>query len=184
LRGVRRIDTRLPGPVLIEGVVHGDARGFFTESYRRSVFAELGVDAEFVQDNHSRSSLGVVRGLHYQVGQGKLVRCVRGSIVDVYVDIRRGSPTFGEWEAVELTDENGLQVFIPDGFAHGFCVTSDLADVTYKVTTYYDPSAEVSIAYDDPDIGVRWPDVELRVSERDAASPRLADVADELPFSY
>jgi dTDP-4-dehydrorhamnose 3,5-epimerase len=170
--------------VLIEGVLHGDARGFFTETYRRDAFAELGVDAEFVQDNHSRSTLGVLRGLHYQVGQAKLVRCARGSILDVWVDLRRGSPTFGEWEAAELTDENARQVFIPNGFAHGFCVTSDIADVTYKVSTYYDPSAEAGIAYDDPDIGVDWPDIELRVSERDAAAPRLADVADDLPFEF
>jgi dTDP-4-dehydrorhamnose 3,5-epimerase len=181
---VRRIDTRLAGPVLIEGVLHGDARGFFTETYRRDAFAELGVDAELVQDNHSRSTRGVLRGLHYQVGQAKLVRCARGSIVDVWVDLRRGSPTFGEWEAAELTDENARQVFIPDGFAHGFCVTSEIADVTYKVSSYYDPSAEAGIAYDDPDIGIAWPDIELRVSDRDAAAPRLAEVADSLPFEF
>ncbi|HEY1597631.1 MAG TPA: dTDP-4-dehydrorhamnose 3,5-epimerase [Thermoleophilaceae bacterium] len=181
---MRRIDTRLAGPVLIEGVLHGDARGFFTETYRRDAFAQLGVDAEFVQDNHSRSSRGVLRGLHYQVGQAKLVRCSRGSIVDVWVDLRRGSPTFGEWESAELSDENARQIFIPDGFAHGFCVTSDLADVTYKVSTYYDPSAEAGIAYDDPDIAIGWPDIELSVSERDAGAPRLADVADSLPFVY
>jgi dTDP-4-dehydrorhamnose 3,5-epimerase len=181
---VRRIDTRLAGPALIEGVLHGDARGFFTETYRRDAFAQLGVDAEFVQDNHSRSSRGVLRGLHYQVGQAKLVRCSRGSIVDVWVDLRRGSPTFGEWESAELSDENARQIFVPDGFAHGFCVTSDLADATYKVSTYYDPSAEAGIAYDDPDIAIGWPDIELSVSERDAGAPRLADVADSLPFVY
>jgi dTDP-4-dehydrorhamnose 3,5-epimerase len=181
---VRRIDTRLAGPVLIEGVVHGDARGFFTETYRRDAFAELGVGAELVQDNQSRSSRGVLRGLHYQVGQAKLVRCARGSIVDVWVDLRRGSPSFGEWESAELTDENARQIFIPEGFAHGFCVTSDVADVTYKVSAYYDPAAESGIAYDDPDIGIAWPDIELRVSERDAAAPRLAQVAGSLPFEY
>jgi dTDP-4-dehydrorhamnose 3,5-epimerase len=181
---VRRIETRLAGAVLIEGVVHGDARGFFAETFRRDSFAALGVDDEFVQDNHSRSSLGVLRGLHYQVGQAKLVRCARGSILDVWVDLRRGSPTFGEWESAELTDANARQVYIPNGFAHGFCVTSELADVTYKVTAYYDPSAEAGIAYDDPDIGIRWPAIELRVSERDAASPRLTELADSLPFEY
>lgn len=181
---MRRIDTRLAGPVLIEGVVHGDARGFFTETYRRDAFAELGVGAELVQDNQSRSSRGVLRGLHYQVGQAKLVRCARGSIVDVWVDLRRGSPSFGEWESAELTDENARQIFIPEGFAHGFCVTSDVADVTYKVSAYYDPAAESGIAYDDPDIGIAWPDIELRVSERDAAAPRLAQVAGSLPFEY
>jgi dTDP-4-dehydrorhamnose 3,5-epimerase len=126
----------------------------------------------------------VLRGLHYQVGQAKLVRCARGSILDVWVDLRRGSPTFGEWESAELTDANARQVYIPNGFAHGFCVTSELADVTYKVTAYYDPSAEAGIAYDDPDIGIRWPAIELRVSERDAASPRLTELADSLPFEY
>jgi dTDP-4-dehydrorhamnose 3,5-epimerase len=170
--------------VLIEGVLHGDARGFFTETYRRDAFAGLGVDAELVQDNQSRSTRGVLRGLHYQVGQAKLVRCARGSILDVWVDLRRGSPTFGEWEGADLTDDNARQIFIPDGFAHGFCVTSDVADVTYKVSSYYDPSAEAGIAYDDPDIDIGWPDIELRVSDRDAAAPRLADVADGLPFEY
>jgi dTDP-4-dehydrorhamnose 3,5-epimerase len=181
---VRRIDTRLAGPVLIVGVVHGDSRGFFTETYRADQLVELGVADTFVQDNQSRSSLGVLRGLHYQVGQGKLVRCARGSILDVYVDLRRGSPTFGEWESIELTDENGRQVYIPDGFAHGFCVTSEVADVVYKVSAYYDPSAEAGVAYDDPEIGIRWPELELRVSDRDAAAPRLADVVDDLPFTY
>jgi dTDP-4-dehydrorhamnose 3,5-epimerase len=181
---VRRIETQLSGPVLIEGVLHGDSRGFFTETYRRDAFTELGVHDEFVQDNHSRSTRGVLRGLHYQVGQAKLVRCPRGSILDVWVDLRRGSPTFGEWESAELSDENARQIYIPNGFAHGFCVTSEIADAAYKVSTYYDPSAEAGIAYDDPEIGIRWPDIELRVSERDAAAPRLADVADSLPFAY
>jgi dTDP-4-dehydrorhamnose 3,5-epimerase len=181
---VRAIETRLEGPVLIEGAVHGDARGFFTETYRRDAYAELGVRDEFVQDNHSRSTRGVLRGLHYQVGQAKLVRCARGSILDVWVDLRRGSPTFGVWESAELTDQNARHVYIPDGFAHGFCVTSEIADVTYKVSTYYDPSAEAGIRYDDPDIGIEWPDIELRVSDRDAAAPRLAEVADGLPFEY
>jgi dTDP-4-dehydrorhamnose 3,5-epimerase len=181
---MRRIDTRLAGPVLIEGVVHGDARGFFTETYRQDALAELGVRDNFVQDNHSRSSLGVLRGMHYQVGQSKLVRCARGSILDVCVDLRRGSPGFGEWESVELTDENARQIYIPNGFAHGFCVTSDVADVVYKVSTYYDPSAEAGIAHDDPEIGIQWPKLELRVSERDASAPRLAEVTEDLPFTY
>jgi dTDP-4-dehydrorhamnose 3,5-epimerase len=181
---VRAIETRLEGSILIEGAVHGDARGFFTETYRRDAYAELGVRDEFVQDNHSRSTRGVLRGLHYQVGQAKLVRCARGSILDVWVDLRRGSPSFGAWESAELTDENARHVYIPDGFAHGFCVTSEIADVTYKVSTYYDPSAEAGIRYDDPDIGIEWPDIELRVSDRDAAAPRLAEVADGLPFEY
>jgi dTDP-4-dehydrorhamnose 3,5-epimerase len=181
---VRAIETRLEGSILIEGAVHGDARGFFTETYRRDAYAELGVRDEFVQDNHSRSTRGVLRGLHYQVGQAKLVRCARGSILDVWVDLRRGSPSFGAWDSAELTDQNARHVYIPDGFAHGFCVTSEIADVTYKVSTYYDPSAEAGIRYDDPDIGIEWPDIELRVSDRDAAAPRLAQVADGLPFEY
>jgi dTDP-4-dehydrorhamnose 3,5-epimerase len=181
---VRRIESELEGPLLLEGVVHGDPRGFFTETYRESVLADLGVTDRFVQDNHSRSSRGVLRGMHYQLGQAKLVRCARGSIVDVVVDIRRGSPTFGRWEGVELSDENARQLYVPVGFAHGFCVTSEIADVIYKVSAYYDPSAEAGIAYDDPDVGIEWPDIELTVSERDAAAPRLAEVADGLPFSY
>ena len=181
---MRRLDTRLSGSVLIEGVVHGDARGFFTESYRRDAFADLGVSDEFVQDNHSRSARGVLRGMHYQVGQAKLVRCPRGSILDVVVDLRRGSPTFGEWEGHELTDENARQLYVPSGFAHGFCVTSELADVVYKVSTYYDPSAEATLAYDDPDVGIEWPQIDLQLSERDRSAPRLAEVAESLPFSY
>jgi dTDP-4-dehydrorhamnose 3,5-epimerase len=182
--GVRRINTTLEGPVLLEGKLHGDSRGFFMETYRANTFSEIGVGGEFVQDNHSRSSRGVLRGMHYQVGQGKLVRCARGAILDVVVDIRRGSPTFGRWEGYELTDDNARQVYVPVGFAHGFCVTSDLADVVYKVTAYYDPSAEAGIAYDDPSIGIAWPDIPLTVSERDAAAPRLAEVAERLPFTY
>src|SRR3954462_9544448 len=133
-RAMRRLDTRLEGPVLIEPVVHGDARGFFFESYRREIYTELGVPQEMVQDNHSRSRHGVVRGMHFQVGEGvaKLVRCGRGTIVDVLVDIRRGSPTWGEWETFELSEENGHVLYAPVGFAHGFCVTSGVADVLYK----------------------------------------------------
>jgi dTDP-4-dehydrorhamnose 3,5-epimerase len=181
---MRRIEARLPGPVLIEGVLHRDSRGFFAETYRRDKFAELGIGDEFVQDNHSRSTRGVLRGMHYQRGQAKLVRCLRGSILDVWVDLRRGSPTFGQWDSAELTDENARQVYIPDGFAHGFCVTSEIADVTYKVSAVYDPVAEGGIAYNDPGLGIEWPDIELRVSDRDAAAPRLADAADGLPFEF
>ena len=184
---MRRLDTRLEGPLLLEPAVHGDRRGFFLESYRRETMAELGVDVDFVQDNHSRSTRGVLRGMHYQVGEGqaKLVRCVRGSILDVLVDLRRGSPTFGEWEAHELSDENAHQVFAPVGFAHGFCVTSDVADVGYKCSSYYDPEIERGIAYDDPDVGIAWPgDLELSVSQRDRAAPRLREVEPGLPFVY
>src|SRR3954471_18951540 len=136
------IATRLDGPLVVKPAVHGDARGFFMETYRRSAYAEAGIGEEFVQDNHSRSRRGVVRGMHFQPGQAKLVRCARGTILDVLVDIRPGSPTFGQWEAYELSDAEGPQLYCPDGFAHGFCVTSDVADVVYKVSTYYDASIE------------------------------------------
>jgi dTDP-4-dehydrorhamnose 3,5-epimerase len=183
---MRRLETRLEGPILVEPLVHGDHRGFFQETYRKNVYAELGIHDDFVQDNHSRSDRGIVRGMHFQVGAGmaKLVRCGRGAIVDVVVDLRRGSPAFGEWEAFELNDENLHQLYCPVGFAHGFCVTSDVADVMYKCSGYYDESIERGIKYDDPEIGIRWPDVELIPSDRDANNPRLSEIADELPFVY
>jgi dTDP-4-dehydrorhamnose 3,5-epimerase len=181
---VERLETRLEGPVLLAPTVHGDNRGFFLETYRRDAYAELGIADDFVQDNHSLSRRGIVRGMHFQPGQSKLVRCARGSVLDVIVDIRRGSPTFGEWEAVELDAERHLQLYVPDGFAHGFCVLSDLADLTYKVSTYYDPAAESGFQYDDPQVGIEWPEVELKPSERDANAPPLADIAGSLPFSY
>ena len=174
---MRRVDTRLDGPVLIEPVVHGDARGFFQETYRKAVFADLGVHEEFVQDNHSRSRLGVLRGMHFQPGQAKLVRCARGSILDVLVDIRPGSPSFGQWESFALDDETHRQLYVPDGFAHGFCVTSELADVVYKVSTYYDPDAESGFRFDDPEVGIEWPEgIELQVSDRDRTAPLLSEL--------
>lgn len=180
------VQTRLEGPVLIEPKVFGDQRGFFVESYRANVLAELGVTEPFVQDNHSRSGLGVVRGMHFSVGEGqaKLVRCARGSILDVVVDIRRGSPAFGRWEAHTLDDERLRQLYVPIGFAHGFCVTSEVADVVYKCSSYYDPEVERGFAYNDPEVGIEWPEIELVVSQRDTAAPRLADIADTLPFTY
>jgi dTDP-4-dehydrorhamnose 3,5-epimerase len=184
---MQRLETRLEGPVLIKPVVHGDERGFFHESYRRNAYAELGVRDEFVQDNHSRSAHGVVRGMHFQVGDGtaKLVRCGRGAILDVLVDIRRGSPTFGEWEAFELTDGNLHQLYCPIGFAHGFCVLSDTADVLYKQSAYYDPEIESGFAYDDPDVAIAWPaGIELKPSQRDATAPLLREIEAELPFVY
>ncbi len=183
---MERVESRLEGPILVKPVVHGDERGFFQETYRREVFAELGIADEFVQDNHSRSRHGIVRGMHFQVGQGmaKLVRCARGAIVDVLIDLRKGSPTFGEWEAFELNDENSHQLYCPIGFAHGFCVTGEMADVMYKCSGYYDGSIERGIAYNDPDVGIEWPDVELIPSERDATAPRLRDIEGELPFRY
>jgi len=183
---VRVLETRLDGPLLFEPQVRGDARGFFLESYRQSILADYGVHDRFVQDNHSRSARGVVRGMHFAIGNGqaKLVRCARGSILDVLVDLRRGSPTFGEWEAFDLDDARALQLYAPVGFAHGFCATSELADAIYKCSTYYDPSAERGIAYDDPEVGIEWPNLELSVSERDSNAPRLAEVVDDLPFVY
>jgi dTDP-4-dehydrorhamnose 3,5-epimerase len=184
---MRRLDIRLEGPMLIEPQVLGDERGFFVETYRRSVFGELGMPEEMVQDNHSRSRRGIVRGMHFQIGSGvaKLVRCARGSILDVVVDIRRGSPTFGEWEAFELSEENMRIAYCPIGFAHGFCTLSDEADVIYKQSGYYSGDTERGIRYNDPDVAIAWPEgLELVPSMRDANAPLLRDVADELPFTY
>lgn len=181
---MERLPTRLDGLVLLAPPVHGDERGFFVETFREQLWAEHGVTGPFVQDNQSRSRRGTLRGIHFQVhpGQGKLVRCARGAVWDVVVDLRRGSPTFGEWEAVELSDENGWQLWIPIGFGHGFCVTSDVADFVYKCTAYYDPETEAGIRFDDPDIGIEWPLAEPLVSERDRVAPALAAVRDALPF--
>ncbi len=180
---MQRLPTNLEGPVLIEVVAHGDDRGFFMETYRRSTFQELGVAEELIQDNHSRSRQGIVRGMHFQPGMGKLVRCARGTILDVVVDLRRSSPAFGQWEMFELSDSNRRQLYCPNGFAHGFCVVSDIADVIYKTSAYYDPSLESGFAYNDPAVGIEWPrEVELSVSERDRTAPALADIADTLPF--
>lgn len=182
---MRTVPIELTGPLLLEPTVHGDERGFFVESYRAEALAELGVGDAWVQDNHSRSSRGVVRGMHFAVGDGqaKLVRCARGSIVDVLVDIRRGSPDFGRWEAYELDDSSLRMLYAPIGFAHGFCVVSDVADVTYKLSSYYDPEVERGFAYDDPEVGIEWPALDLQVSQRDATAPSLSDIAAELPFS-
>jgi dTDP-4-dehydrorhamnose 3,5-epimerase len=177
-----QLRTELDGPILVKPKVHGDARGFFLETYRRDAYVALGIDADFVQDNHSRSRQGVVRGMHFQPGQAKLVRCVRGSIVDVVCDIRPGSPGFGQWEALELSDENAHQLYVPDGFGHGFAVTSEIADVVYKVSSYYDPDAESGFRFDDPEVGIEWPDIELTPSARDTSAPLLSEIADSLPF--
>ncbi|HEY2718996.1 MAG TPA: dTDP-4-dehydrorhamnose 3,5-epimerase [Solirubrobacteraceae bacterium] len=187
---MRVLPTRLPGLLTIEPVSYGDERGFFCETYRGEWHAELGLaeDERFVQDNHSRSSRGVLRGMHFQLGAGvaKLVRCARGRILDVGVDLRRGSPTYGQWEARELSDENMHALFVPVGFAHGFCVLSDVADVIYKQTAYYDPQLERGIAWNDPDVAIAWPlpEQELTISERDAVAPPLHELKDELPFVY
>jgi dTDP-4-dehydrorhamnose 3,5-epimerase len=180
------LETRLGGLVLLEPEVHGDERGFLLETFSAAAWAEAGVEVEFVQDNHSRSRRGILRGLHFQTqpGQAKLVRCARGRIWDVAVDLRRGSPTYGEWEGYELDDVSHRQLFVPAGFAHGFCVLSEVADVNYRLSSLYDPATEAGIAWDDPEVGVEWPLADPHVSERDANAPRLAEIADELPFEY
>jgi dTDP-4-dehydrorhamnose 3,5-epimerase len=180
----RRLETELPDVALIEPEVHGDERGFMVETFRADAWRDLGADADFVQENHSRSGAGTLRGIHFQTspGQAKLVRCARGLIWDVVVDLRRDSPTYRRWEGHELDDETHRQLFVPIGFGHGFCVLSDSADVTYKLSSYYDPATEAGIAWDDPDVSIEWPVGDPVLSERDKSAPRLADVADELPW--
>src|SRR3954469_9439782 len=182
---MRRLPTRLGGLALLAPAVHGDERGFFVETWREDAWRAEGVPSDFVQDNHSRSRRGTLRGIHFQThpGQGKLVRAARGRVLDVAVDLRRDSETFGEWEGVELDDETGRMLWIPVGFGHGFLVLSEVADFVYKCTNYYDPATEAGIRFDDPEVGIEWPaGVELLYSDRDAAAPTLADVADSLPF--
>ncbi len=182
---MRLLPTRLDGPLLLEPAVHGDARGFFCETFRADLWREHGIDEPWPQDNHSRSGRGVVRGMHFTVGAGqaKLVRVARGRILDVVVDLRRASPTFGEAEAHELDDEALRQLYVPIGFAHGFCVLSDVADVIYKVSNPYDPAVERGFRFDDPEVGIPWPqDLELQVSQRDATAPPLGEIAAGLPF--
>ncbi len=181
--------ARLQGPVVLEPRIFADERGFFSETYRLQWHACAGLPPQerFVQDNHSRSTRGVVRGMHFHIGDGvaKLVRCARGRILDVVVDLRRGSPTYAQWEAVELDDEDMRVLYVPVGFAHGFCVLSDVADVLYKQTAYYDPAVERGFAWNDPDVAIEWPaEIEPIVSARDAAAPTLRELADELPFVY
>ena len=177
---MRRLDTDLPGVFMIEPKVFGDARGFFMESYNRRAMAELGVDGEFVQDNHSRSARGVLRGLHYQIRQpqGKLVRVVAGAVYDVAVDLRRSSPTFGRWAGFELSAENRLMAWIPPGFAHGFVVVSDYAEFLYKTTDYYAPEHERSLLWNDPALGITWPleGIQPLLSAKDQAALPLAQV--------
>ena len=178
------LETSLPGVLILEPRVYGDARGWFMETFNAEVFREAGLPDTFAQDNHSFSVAGVVRGLHYQLEQpqGKLVRCARGRIFDVAVDLRRGSPTYGRWEGHELDDERHRQLFVPVGFGHGFCVLSETADVHYKLSSLYHPETEAGIAWDDPQIAVEWPLSDPQLSDRDRAAPKLAEVADELPF--
>ena len=178
------IETRLEGVVVLEPDVHGDERGFLVETFRRDVWRTLGVEVDFVQENQSRSSMGTLRGLHFQTtpGQAKLVRCPRGRIWDVVVDLRRDSPTYRRWEAHELDDERHRQLLVPVGFAHGFCVLSEEADLAYKLSSLYDPSTEAGFAWDDPEVAIEWPISEPILSERDRGAPRLAKIADGLPW--
>ncbi|HUP42424.1 MAG TPA: dTDP-4-dehydrorhamnose 3,5-epimerase [Thermoanaerobaculia bacterium] len=180
---MRFVETALPGVLVVEPTVHQDHRGFFLETYHREKYARGGIEGPFVQDNHSRSARGILRGLHAQGRrpQGKLVRCVEGTIFDVAVDIRRGSPTFARWVGVELAAASFRQLWVPPGFAHGFCVVSEAAQVEYKVTALYDAEDELVIAWDDPEIGIEWPVAEPVLSQKDAAAPRLSEI-ERLPI--
>lgn len=171
--------TALHDVLLVEHQIARDARGFFLEAYRAAPFADRGIPP-FVQDNHSRSTRGVLRGLHYQNNPraiGKLVRCLRGQIFDVAIDIRMGSPTYGRWVGVDLSEDDTHMLYVPPGFAHGFCTVSDVAEIFYKVTDYYSPEHDRAILWNDPDIGIRWPISDPIVSGKDAKAPplRLAD---------
>lgn len=174
----------VPDVLIIEPDVYGDARGFFLETYHAGRYGAHGIEGPFVQDNHSRSIGGTIRGLHLQVGrpQAKLVRVIAGAIYDVAVDVRRGSPTFGRWVAVTMSAENFLQCYIPAGFAHGFCVLSGVAEVEYKCTDLYEPGAEIGIAWDDPSLAIPWPVEKPLLSDRDRGHPPLADQRERLPI--
>ena len=182
------IKTHLPGVVVIEPKVFGDKRGFFLETFRQDVLLQAGIDVTFVQDNHSRSDQGVLRGMHYQLTQtqGKLVRVTSGSVFDVAVDVRHGSPTFGQWYGTQLDEESMRMMYVPPGYAHGFIVLSESADFLYKCTDYYHPESEQGIAWDDPDIGIEWPIMNLTsdvaLSEKDKKNVLLKDQSiDKLP---
>ena len=172
--------TSLPGVVIVEPRVFDDERGFFMESFNARDFADAGLPTTFVQDNHSRSTRGVLRGLHYQypAWQGKLVRALVGEIFDVAVDIRRGSPHFGEWFGLTLSAENRKQLYAPPGFAHGFCVLSDVSEMAYKCTSLYAPADDAAVLWNDPNIGIEWPIKDPILSQKDAAAPALADLPD------
>ncbi len=177
------LPTGLPGVVIIEPDVHRDRRGFFLETFHARKYEEGGIAGSFVQDNHSHSMRGTLRGLHAQARrpQAKLVRAVAGEMFDVAVDIRRGSPTFARWAGAVLSGENFRQLYVPPGFAHGFCVLSDQVDVEYKCTDFYDPEDELSVAWDDPQIGIEWPITDPILSEKDRRAPRLDQILETLP---
>lgn len=176
---MKRIETDLPGVLILEPMVYGDTRGFFQETWNEKVFQDIGINADFVQDNHSRSSKGILRGLHYQIQspQGKLVRVSRGRVFDVAVDIRRSSPHFGRWTGTELSDDNRRMMWIPPGFAHGFVALEDDTDFLYKCTRFYEPQWDRSIAWNDPDIGIDWPleGLEPQLSAKDVSAVGFKD---------
>jgi dTDP-4-dehydrorhamnose 3,5-epimerase len=177
----------LDGVVVIEPTVHRDGRGFFLESYHKRDFVQAGISDEFVQDNHSRSARGVLRGIHYQdmsAPMAKLVRCAAGRILDVAVDLRVGSPTFGRWYAIELSEENQYELLVPVGFGHAFLTLSDDADVQYKCSGFYAPAAEGAVRWNDPEIGIRWPIASPTLSARDSQAPSLAEYRREPAFQY
>lgn len=180
----RALETGLAGLILVEPEVHSDRRGFFVESFNRNDWRELGIGDDFVQHNHSRSLRDTLRGIHFQTspGQAKLVRCSRGTIFDVAVDLRRDSPTFGRWEGHVLDDGNHHQLYVPVGFGHGFCVRSEVADVSYLVSSPYDPETEATIRWDDPDVGIEWGVESPLLSRRDSDAPTLAEAGAGLPF--
>ena len=180
---VRFAPTELPEVIVVEPDVHRDDRGFFLETYHADKYRGGGIDGPFVQDNHSQSAAGTLRGLHLQVRrpQGKLIRVIQGEIFDVAVDVRRGSPTFGRWVGVTISDRNFKQCFVPSGFAHGFCVTSAEAQVEYKCTDIYDRASEIGIAWNDPALAIAWPIDQPLLSERDRRNPSLAQLLDRLP---
>ena len=182
------ITTNLPGVIVIEPKVYVDKRGFFLETFREDVLLQAGINAHFVQDNHTRSSQGVLRGLHYQMTQtqGKLVRVAAGSVFDVVVDVRSSSPTFGQWYGIELNEDNIKMIYVPPGFAHGFVVLSETADFIYKCTDYYHPESEQGIAWDDPDLNIDWSIAEIAekisISDKDKQNVKLKDQpAEKLP---
>lgn len=185
----RKVSTPVEGLYVIEPTVFEDSRGFFMESWNKKAFEEIGFHLNFVQDNHSKSRKGALRGLHFQIKhpQGKLVRVVKGAVFDIAVDLRKGSPTFGKWYGIILSEENKKMLYIPEGFAHGFLVLTKEADFLYKATEYYYPEYDAGIVWDDPDIGIEWPLKEFGIeypilSEKDKSLPKLRDIAGKLDF--
>jgi dTDP-4-dehydrorhamnose 3,5-epimerase len=180
---MRVIETELPGVLVVEPEVYRDARGFFLETYQLAKYQAAGITAPFVQDNHSRSGARTLRGLHAQLRQpqGKLVRALQGSVFDVAVDMRRSSPSFKRWVGVTLSADNFRQLYVPPGFLHGFCVLGDAAELAYKCTVLWDPSDEITVRWDDPELGIEWPVQAPVLSAKDASAPCLAELLDRLP---